>query len=333
MINSLLKDKIKIRSFDDVKHNKKLIDKLKIYSEHKDIDNILLVGEKGSSKTTIANILLSNTFGNEIYNLKKKIFEIDYKKKKEEIEVYYSNYHYELDLNNFNYVDSYIIIEFIKQYTSNKNIYTNKYNVLIIKNFQLAPKSIQYSLRRILEKYINTCRFILLSNKLAKIEDAIISRTLLLKLKKINESELKNILQGIIDSNKFLISSKDLNEIISLSNLDIGKSICLLENIINGFHFEKNYDIIPLIELIVSSKKILDINLIRNKIYNILLYIDVSSLIVEITLKILEDYDMNNTTRNQLLEYASDAELNTILGFRSIYHIENFIIKLICLFN
>ena len=82
MINSLLKDKIKIRSFDDVKHNKKLIDKLKIYSEHKDIDNILLVGEKGSSKTTIANILLSNTFGNEIYNLKKKIFEIDYKKKK-----------------------------------------------------------------------------------------------------------------------------------------------------------------------------------------------------------------------------------------------------------
>ena len=263
----------------------------------------------------------------------RKIFDIEYKKKNEEIELFYSNYHYELDLYQFKFIDMYLIIEFIKQYTSNINIFTNTHNVIIIKNFQLASKNIQFALRRIMEKNINTCRFIFLINSLGNLEEALISRTILLRLNQIKDSEIKNILKNVININKFSVSTKNLNKIIAVSENDITKSLCLLENCIDGIEIENNYELDSLINLIETSNKILDINIIRTKLYNILLYITPSLLIEKITLKILKDYDMNIDIRNKILELACNTENNVNLGFRSIYHIEYFIIELICLFN
>ena len=42
---------------------------------------------------------------------------------------------------------------------------------------------------------------------------------------------------------------------------------------------------------------------------------------------------MNIDIRNKILELACYTENNVLLGFRAIYHIEYFIIELICLFN
>ena len=100
------------------------------------------------------------------------------------------------------------IIDFIKQYTMNRNIFTNSYHIIIIKNFEIVSKNVQYALRRIMEKNIYTCRFILIAKSMSRIEDAIISRCLLFRVMAIKDNELSNIIKKIVEREKITMSKK-----------------------------------------------------------------------------------------------------------------------------
>ena len=225
----LLKDKYAPVSLDGISHNKDLIDKLKKFSKHKTIENILFTGCSGCGKYIIAKSMMATIIGDSVYKIKTKKLNIETKNGTEEIELKYSNFHYELNAMDFKYSDMFRIIDFIKQYTMHKNIFTNLYHIILIKNFDIVSKNVQYALRRIMEKNINTCRFILLAKSLSKIENAIISRSLLFRVKSVNESELTKILETIINLENRSIPNDKIYKIVSQANRNITTGICLLE--------------------------------------------------------------------------------------------------------
>ena len=335
----LIKDKYPPLSLDDIQHNSKLINRLKIYCKNKSIDNMLLLGSQGCGKYTIAKLLMAETINKSVFNLKKKIFNIESKGKNEEIEIFYSNFHYELNAFDFKYSDMFRIIEFIKQYTVNRNIFTNSYHIIIIKNFEIVSKNVQYALRRIMEKNINTCRFILIAKSMSKIEDAIISRCLLFRVMAIKDNELSNIIKKIVEHEKIKMSKENIQQIIHLSANNITRTLCLMElienNIIDKIESINNYNILydKLINILVSSNDVKDINRIRDILYNLLFDIEPSVILENITLKILKDYDMEISVRQEILDLSVKTDSSIVKGFRPIYHLEYFCVNLIHLFN
>ena len=335
----LIKDKYPPLSLDNIQHNSKLIDRLKMYSKNKSIDNMLLIGTQGCGKYTIAKLLLSETINKSVLNLKKKIFNIDCKGKNEEIEIIYSNFHYELNAFDFKFSDMFRIIDFIKQYTMNKNIFNNSYHIIIIRNFEIISKNVQYALRRIMEKNINTCRFILIAKSMSNIEDAILSRCLLFRIMAIKENELSKIIKTTADAENIKITKKNIDTIINLSQKNITRALCLMEltekNLIDKIESINYHEILyeKLINILVSSNDIKDINRIRDILYTLLFDLEASLILEKVTLKILKDYEMDILTRQEILELSVHTDCSLSKGFRPIYHLEYFCVNLIHLFN
>lgn len=334
----LIKDKYLPKSLDDIEHNQKLINKCKIYSKHKEIDNMIFIGSQGIGKYTIIKLLLAEIYGNSIFKLKKKFFEIENKGKNDEIEIIFSNYHYEIDVIDLKFSDLSKIISFLKEYITNKNIFSVSYNIVIIKNFDKIGKCNQFALRRIIEKHYKSCRFILIAKSLSNINEAILSRCILFRLQKINEIELSSIIVNCSIKNNLKIEKKHIEKIIKLSNNNITKALSLLElvdnNIIDIFdniNYDLQYD--KIISIITSFKDIKDINILRDIIYKLLFDLNPSIILENITLKILKDYDMDISLRNRILELSTKSDEALINGFRPIYHIEYFCISLINLLN
>ena len=163
---------------------------------------MIISGLSGSGKSTIANLIISTAIHESARKVKKKIIKIDYKNKNEELEVLYSNYHYEINTFDFKFSDMFMIIEFLRNFTKSKNIFTNSYNIIIIKNFDLLAKNIQFDLRTIIEKNINQVRFIFLVKTISKVDEAIISRCINFRLHKISNNEITSILNKIVSNKK-----------------------------------------------------------------------------------------------------------------------------------
>ena len=106
-----------------------------------------------------------------------------------------SPFHIEINPKGTNN-DRYLIQDVINQYAqrSNYNIFKSKHNfkIIIIYNTQKMLSSVQFSLRRTIEKYSDTCRFIIITNSITKIIKPLLSRCKNIRLRYPEKHEIIN---------------------------------------------------------------------------------------------------------------------------------------------
>src|ERR1700733_6484638 len=158
-------EKYKPKSINDFMFNHKILYELMYMATHEDIPHIIISGPSGGGKKTLVKFFLEALYDSDVNKLTKVKYNVNGSSTKKDIEIMQSNYHIVIEPTNTNH-DKYILQEIIKQYARHGtfNIFrTNrKFKTIVIYNIENLASNSQAALRRTMELYAKTCRFVII---------------------------------------------------------------------------------------------------------------------------------------------------------------------------
>ena len=307
--------------------------------------HLILYGNIGSGKEYLINNLLERIYGKAGIELKEVEYTvIGYSNTKTKIMIKQSKHHIIIEPNT-NGFDKYLIQDIIQDYAKSEllNIFKNRklFKVVIINKIDNLSYYAQASLRRTMEKYSNTCKFILISDQLSKIIEPIRSRCVLVRINLPSNEQILDSLLHICYKENIEIPFIKLKEIIMNSDNKINHAIWLLEMYKYNIEYTKNWEII--IDYIVYNLNNFKIKN-NNKLYNLLknirdkfyiLFITniPTQLIIRCIMNKLLELNNDIKLRYDIINITSLHEEKLSQGTRHIIHFDNYIIKLLYLFN
>ena len=167
---------------------------LEIMSNDTSIPHLLFHGPYGSGKKTMINIFMEMLFGKSVHSVKNVKYLVSGSGNTESEEEFKQSFHHIFIEPKGNNHDRYLIHDVIKKYVlkARYNLVKTKHNfkLVVINNVDIMSESVQFSLRRTIEKYSSQCRFIIISNSISKIIDPIVSRCKCILVKSPDETDI-----------------------------------------------------------------------------------------------------------------------------------------------
>ena len=307
--------------------------------------HLLVYGPQGCGKEYIVNKLLENIYGKKAIELNEVEYIISgYSNTKTKVMIKQSNRHIVIEPNN-NGFDKYLIQEIIEDYAKTEILdilkYKKLFKVVIIDMIDDLSYYAQASLRRTMEKYANTCKFIFISNQLSKINEPLKSRCLIIRVPLLTNPMLLDIILNISNKEKLDLTFPEMKDIIDKSDNNINKTIWLLEMkkykvdnkgqwtdildaIVNIIVLKDNYTTSKLLEIIKTIRELLYILFITN--------IDFHIIIRKIMKLLINKFDCINI-KNKIVEVTVIFELRISKGTRYIIQMEAYLLKIIYILN
>ena len=324
---------------------KKVIDNLEYgIWRYENFQHLIMYGPNGCGKEEVVNKLLEKIYGKAAIELKEVEYVIpSYSNTKTKIMIKQSKYHIIIEPNT-NGFDKYLIQEIIQDYAKSEllNIikYRKLFKVIVINKIDNLSYYAQASLRRTMEKYSNTCKFILISEQLSKIIEPIRSRCLLIRIPLPTKIQILESMLYICDKENIKIESNKIREIINNSDNKINHAIWLLEMYNNNIPFDKSWEVIVdnIVSMILNNKlqsKQYIYKIIKKfrELFYILFITNISTQLVirKIMMKLLLNIK-SIELKNNIINITSIFEQRLSQGTRHIIHMEAYIVRLLYLF-
>ena len=224
------------------------------FIESEQIPNVLLTGNHGTCKRTFARLMAQGYLGDEYtkgclpidgaINRGKDVIACNNSKK----------------INEKTAMSTQNVLSFARTIVTLKN---KRKKVVIIYNFEDMTSEAQNALRRIIETFESTTRFILICNKLDNIIEAIQSRCVPLTTNVLSNSETNTLITSLRERNNLPPLDNDIIKIIAmLSSGDMKKiinytqTISVLDNVdIETFHRIFNVPPIKVLEQLLQENQ------------------------------------------------------------------------------
>lgn len=307
--------------------------------------HLVVYGKPGCGKEFLVNKLLEKIYNKENTKLNDIEYVINgYGNSKTKVIIKQSKFHIVIEPNS-NGFDKYLIQEIIQNYakTDILNIFKYKrlFKIVIINKIDNLSNTAQASLRRTMEKYADTCKFIFICDQLSKMIEPLRSRCIEVRVPLPNNIQILNTLLHISHIEKIDLRSNDILEILENSNQKIYNAIWLLELKKYNYVFDNSKDkildtIVCMITNINNFNNKRTLNVIkkcRELFYKLsITNISTQEIISEIMIKLLKCFDDINIKSN-IIEITSIFELRKSLGTRHIECFEAYVIRLIYLFS
>ncbi len=168
----MLTEKYRPKTLDEILGQKRIVASLKGYVESGEMPNCLFVGKSGNGKTAAAWALayeLGCAPGSTSF----------------------------LELNASDERGIAIVREKIKNFAQTKAITEHGFKICLLDEADELTKQAQQALRRVMERYHKTVRFILTANSLGKMSQAILSRTAKYSFRKLHPTHVRTILMKV----------------------------------------------------------------------------------------------------------------------------------------
>ncbi len=316
--------------------HKDIFRKLEKISKDDGMSHIIFYGNPGSGKKTMINLFLEMIFDKSVYRLDdSKYTVISSGNIENEVIVKQSDHHIIIEPNNNNF-DRYLIQDIVKEYARRYPLCifekSRNFKMVQINNLDNLSYYAQTSLRRTIEKYSKTCRFIMWCYSLSKVIEPLRSRCLCIHVPTQTDHELIKWTFNVSSLENIDIGFPVLNYIVESSNGNLKDILWKLDlykycgRIQNGYQKSLN----NLIDEILINN---DIQVIRDYIYKMMITNISSNIIIKDILNIiLEKLDGTENSKEkslQIINYASEFEYKLSKGRRDIIHIEAFIMNVI----
>jgi len=375
---SLLIDKYAIHSKDDIVFNKEIYERLlgifptpkKVFAEKKyfednshlkftdciqqyivkckteKIKRFSMIGNlliHGFNKSALIKILLQELYGSGALNVKTVPYDIEsYNAKEKVVDIQQSPYHIVIEANGTG-LDKIIIQEIIKNYATTLFFKTEKtlipYKIVLINNADRLSTYAQASLRRTMESYYNTCRFILCASEISNIILPLRSRCSNIRLPKPTNNELISYVANVANKENIKISFSHIQLIVSKSNRNIKTCLWWLQHYIyNIYDYTESWKlhlkkIISVLKYIHDEKvvlKIIGIIILRTTINEILLTnVPCKQIMMELVCQLISDNpNFGYSCHKRIIELFYKYELRLATGTRHIIHIEALYIEI-----
>mgnify|MGYP003326707242 CR=1 FL=1 len=310
---------------------------------YSNFQHLVVYGNTGCGKEYLVNKLLTKIYGKNAVKLKDVEYTINgYGNTKTKVNIKQSKYHIIIEPNS-NGFDKYLIQEIIQDYAKIEllNIlkYKKLFKIVVINKIDNLSYYAQASLRRTMEKYANTCKFIFICDQLSKIIEPLRSRCLLIRVPLPTNNQIMQTLLHITDKENIDISPSELDKIIGKSDNKVNIAIWLLEMHRLNYDYNDNWeklldDIVDLI-LNLRNDKIKEtvkaINDITNNFYILFITnINTKEIIRKLMIKLLSNIS-NIKLKLRIIEITSIFELIIAQGTRHVIHLEAYMIRIIYL--
>ncbi len=328
-------DKYAPKSAKDSILHKDILKLLDFISKDDSIPHIIFYGNDGVGKRRIIKLFLEMLYGKDANNIEENLYTVSGSGNKvKEVYVKQSDFHIMIEPvdNNF---DKYLIQDVVKEYAKRIQINAFKskkiFKSVMINNLDNLSYYAQTSLRRTMEKYSGTCRFIMWCKSLSKVIEPLKSRCICIRIGSPSKDELFKLALNISAKENLNLSLADYTNIINLSNGSIRKLLWKL-NLIKAGQKNNIYDtpydetIDQITDLIIKSD-LSEINIIRNLIYNLIITnIDPASIMRNIFISLCKK-NIPETIKYKIINSASFYDHNLIRRRREIIHLEGFVIN------
>ena len=197
-------EKYRPKSLDEVVGQTEIVKRLKAYMKNGNMPNMMFAGPAGTGKTTCAIALARELFG----------------------EGYKANF---LDLNASDERGIDVVRGTIKDFARTLPLGGSKFKIIFLDESDALTADAQHALRRTMENYSATVRFILSCNYSAKIIPPIQSRCAIFRFEPLNEKHVSDKLHDVAKHEKIHVSEDGLKAVTYNAEGDMRKAINILQ--------------------------------------------------------------------------------------------------------
>lgn len=308
-------EKYRPKKLKDVVNQEDIVERLQAFVKNNNIPNMLFAGPAGVGKTTCSLAIAHEVYG----------------------EGWKQNY-LETNASDERGIDT--VRHKIKDFARTRPIGNMPFKIAVLDEADALTPEAQQALRRTMENYTNTCRFILIANYSSRIIDPIQSRCAVFRFSGIDKEKSKKHLKEIAKKEKLNIDDKAFDAILYLSEGDMRRSVNLLQSsaalgkkitektIYDVAAQAKPKDIKEMIELALKGK-FMDS---RKKLYDILINQGISGddIIKEMHRQV---YDLDTSDENKIgiIQNLGEYEFRLNGGGNPMIQLEAFLAQVAAL--
>jgi replication factor C small subunit len=197
-------EKYRPKTLDEVINQKEVVERLKRLVAEKNIPHMLFAGPPGTGKTTVAHALAHDLYG--------------------------ENYRqYMLELNASDERSITVIRTKVKEFARTKVVGETPFKIVLLDEADNMTADAQQALRRLMELYSASTRFILTANYPSKIIEPIQSRCAVFRFTALKKEDVVPRLMYICQNEKVKCHERALEVIYELSEGDMRRAINILQ--------------------------------------------------------------------------------------------------------
>jgi len=306
MPNAIWTEKYRPKDFSDMKGQKEIVKRVKAFVEQKNMPHLLFAGPAGVGKTTLALIIARKLFKEE----------------------WHQNF-LELNASDERGID--IIRNKVKDFARTRAIGDVPFKIIYLDECDALTREAQQALRRTMENYTQTCRFILAANYSSKIIDPIQSRCAMFRFKPLEKKDIFTIIEKIEKEEKIKINDKAKEALFNISEGDVRK----VENILQSSAAISKSITDELIYSMASVAKPKEVNDVlklalenkfieaRNKLLDVMLNYGLSGMdLIKQIQKEIWNLNIENKEKMNLIEKCGEIEFRLTEGSDEFIQLE-----------
>jgi replication factor C small subunit len=191
-------EKYRPSKLDEVIGQKPIVQRLKAFVNSQNFPNMIFSGTAGIGKTTCAIAMAHELYGNRM-----------------------NEAFMELNASDTRGID--VVRGRVKEFARTLAISGDVLKIIFLDEADALTSEAQHALRRTMERYAGSTRFILSANYASKIIEPIQSRCVVLRFRQLNEEDMREYIQRIIKNEGLKLNDKAMEALIYVGDGDLRK--------------------------------------------------------------------------------------------------------------
>ena len=304
--SALWTEKYRPSDFSDIKGQKEIVKRVKAFVEQQNLPHLMFAGPAGVGKSTLAIVTAKKLFG----------------------EQWRRNF-LELNASDTRGIDT--IRENVKDFARTRAIGDAPFKIIFLDEADALTREAQQALRRTMENYAQTCRFILSANYSSKIIEPIQSRCVVFRFKQLDKKDVFEIIEHVAREENLKIDEKAKEALYNISEGDCRK----LENILQSAGAIETHITEDLVHSMASMakpkeiKEVLELALknkfidARNKLLDLMLSYGLAGIdVIKQIQKEILGLSIDNKSKMILIEKCGEIEFRMTEGSDEFVQLE-----------